>query len=201
MKDLIPEPKSGEAYSERYGFSAKLDDGGKVVVNFTISNLGWGNHHGAAEVKVHLPDQENYQFSKKVDSSKWSYAKDKFKLDISNTVVEGKDDGTFEFRHDGDVKLRLEVSSDVSMWRPGRGKLQVDGGYMAMDVFALRGTAKGKVKIGEKWHEISSTRGVYADHVSTDIAPYNLADRFSRTRVYDDENDVFFMWREIKLTG
>lgn len=202
MTDLIPEPRSEEAYSERYGVSAKLDGGGKVVVNFTISNLGWGNHHGAAEVKVHLPDHDNYQFNEKVGKNKWSYAEDTFKLDIADTVVEGNEDGSFAIRHTGkDVELRMEVTSETPMWSPGRGELEVEDGYMAMDVFVLRGTATGEVKIDGKWRDIESTRGAYADHVSTNIAPYDLGDRFSRTRVYDDEHDVFFMWREIKLTG
>jgi hypothetical protein len=101
------------------------------VPSAAISNLGWGNRHGAAEVKVQLPDHEDYQFNKKVDSNKWSYAEERFKLDIADTVVEGRDDGSFEFRHDGEVKVRLQVTSEVPMWRPGRGKIEVDGGFMA----------------------------------------------------------------------
>ena len=201
MNDLIPEPADGEAYSERYGISAKLDGGGKIVVNFTISNIGWGNQKGAAEVKVKLPDHEDYQFNKKVDRDKWSYAKDRFKLDIADTVIEGNEDGTFALHHDGEVDLEMTLSSDVPMWRPGRGRVEVDDGYMAMDIFQLRGTAEGTVTIDGNKREFKSTRDVYADHVSTDIAPYNLANRFSRTRVYDDDHDLFFLWREIKLTG
>lgn len=201
MTDLIPEPKSAEAYSERYSMSAKLDGGGKVVVKFTISNLGWGDKHGAAQVRVNLPDHDNYSFQKKVDSDQWSYSKDSFELDIADTTVKGRDDGTFEFRHEGDVKVDLEMSSRVPMWQPGRGRLDVDGGFMEMDLFGLRGTVEGRVHIGGKWKSIKSTRGAYADHVATNIAPYDLADRFSRTRIYDDENDIFVLWREVKLTG
>ncbi len=199
MTDLIPEPKSAEAYSERYSLSAKLDGGGKIVVKHTISNLGWGDRHGAAQVRVKLPDRENYSFQKKVGSGEWSYAKDSFKLDIAKTTVEGHDDGSFEYRHDGEVKLEATLESDVSMWQPGRGRLDVDGGFMEMDMYGLRGTLEGRVKVGGEWRSVKSTRNAYADHTATNIAPYDLGTRFSRTRIYDDDNDVFVMWREIKL--
>ena len=198
--DLIPKLHSAEAYSERYGLLARLDGGGKVKINFTISNLGWSDAKGAAQVVVKMPGEDKYKFKKKVNKGDWSYSKKNFKLDIADTVIESKGKRKFELRHDGKVKVRLTMTSDTPMWSPGRGRLDVGDGYMKINMFALRSTAKGKVKIGGEWREVKSTRGAYGDHVSTNIAPYDLATRFSKARVYDDENDVFFLWREIKLT-
>lgn len=201
VDDLIPSLASSEAYSERYSMSAKLDGGGNIKFDFTISNLGWGNHSAEAAVKVKSPDHKNYKFKKKVDKGNWSHSKDKFKLDIAKTSVESLEGGGFEYRHDGDVKVRLKMTSKVPMWSPGDGKISVDGGFYKMNVYGLRATLEGKVKVGGEWREVKSTRGGYADHVATNVAPFNLASRFSRTRVYDDDNDVFFLWREVRLSS
>ena len=202
MQDLVPSMSSGEAYSERYGFSAKIDGGGEVVVNFTISNLGWGDGSAAVKVRVDLPDRDEYVYQKKVDRGSWSFSKNKFRLKVANTEVQGKGDNTFVVEHNGDLKLRMKLTSDMSMWSPGNGEITVgDGYYYRLHAFALRSDMTGKVKPkGESWTEIEGTRSGYGDHVATNIAPFDLGTRFSRFRVYDDENDVFAMWREIELT-
>lgn len=201
MSDLTPSLSSGEAYSERYGWTADLDGGGQVAVNFTISNLGWGDASAAVKVKVRHPElDETYVHKKQVGQGDWSYAKKGFKLKLGNTQIKGSGKSTFHLRHDGKVKLRAKLTSEMPMWSPGRGKLTVgDGYYYKMDVVNLRGSLSGKIHIDGKWHEVKGTRTGYGDHVATNIAPYNLAKRFSRFRVYDDDNDVFAIWREIRL--
>jgi hypothetical protein len=202
MQDLVPAMSSGEAYSERYGFSAKIDGGGEVLVNFTISNLGWGDGSAAVKVRVDLPDRDEYVYQKKVGRSEWSFSENKFRLKVADTQVRGKGDNTFIVEHNGDLQLRMKLTSKLPMWSPGNGEITVgDGYYYRLHAFALRSDMTGKVKPkGESWTEIKGTRSGYGDHVATNIAPFDLGTRFSRFRVYDDENDVFAMWREIELT-
>jgi hypothetical protein len=197
--DLIPSLNGDEAYTERYSFAVDLDDdGGHIGVDFTISNLGWGKGHGASEVRVRLPEHKNYSKKKKVKKKDWSYSESDFDVDIGNTRVKAKGDDSFEVTHEGgDVSFRLVFENTTSMWKPGTGRIAVDEGFYKFNLLAPRANVTGEVTIGGETHEVKATRRGYADHVATNVAPFNFAKRFSRFRNYND--DVFVMWREIEL--
>lgn len=198
MADLVPRLSGGQAYSERYNFSVDLDGGGHIGIDFTISNLGVGNHRGASSVRVRLPGQERYNYSDQVRRRSWTYAQDRFMLDIAKTSVEAKGNDTFVLKHDGDVKVELEFKNTIPMWKPGNGEIRVGSdGYYRYTLSAPRANVTGRVRIGETWHEVRGTRSGYGDHVATNVAPYNFAKRFSRFRHYN--GDVFVIWREIQL--
>lgn len=197
-KDLIPRMSSEEAYSERFVFSTDIDGGGHIGIDFTISNLGWGDGHGAASVRVELPGQKKYKFNEKVDEDDWRYGKESFSLDIAKTHVHAVGNNTYILKHSGSVKVELTLKGTVPMWRPGAGRIKVDDGYYSFDVIAARADVTGRVFLGGKWHEIKSTGNGYAEHSATNVAPYELATRYSRMRTV--EGDVFVMWRETKLS-
>lgn len=192
-KDLIPKMGEEESYSERYGFAVDLDGGGHIGVDFTISNLGWGTHNGAVEVRVDLPNQPKYRHSQKVGSDEWTYGKGKFELKIDNTRVIQQGTSGFRIVHTGDVPFDIVFDNKMPMWKPASGKIDVEGGFYQFTLIAPRadvsGTVKGQAVVG--------TRSGYGDHVATNVAPYDLATRFTRMRNYN--GDVFVIWREIKL--
>lgn len=198
MQSLIPRLDSDESYSERYTFAADLDGGGRVKVEMTISNYGFGDHHGVSSVEVEVPGLTNYDFSKKVGSSDWSYAKDRFRLSIADTTVEGVGEDTFRLKHDGKVDLDLTFENRLPMWSPGRGKITSGGKYFTMDLISPRADVTGTVSAGGKTVDVRGSRSGFADHSATQFAPYSLAERFSRFHDFND--DVFVAWREIKLT-
>jgi hypothetical protein len=199
MKQLVPQMSSEESYTERYTFSANLDGGGHIGADFTISNLGWGDGQGAVQVRVKLPGQKNYTYSKKVSEGDWSFAKNKFHLDIANTSVTGKGTDRFQIKHQGkDAKFDITFKNTISMWQPGDGRIDTDEGYYKFDVIAPRADISGKVYIGGKWHEVTGSQEGYADHVAMNVAPFDLAKRFMRMRT--SKGDVFIIWREITLT-
>ncbi|MFU8802601.1 MAG: hypothetical protein ACNA8W_02220 [Bradymonadaceae bacterium] len=198
MNDLVPRLSGGQAYSERYNFSVDLDGGGHIGIDFTISSLGIGSHKGASAVRVRMPGQKHYNYSDQVRRRQWSHAVDRFMLDISKTTVESKGNDTFVLKHDGDVKVELEFKNTMPMWKPGNGEIKAGSdGYYRFTLIAPRANVTGRVFIGGEWREVKGTRAGYADHVATNVAPYNLAKRFSRFRHYND--DVFVVWREIQL--
>ncbi|MFW5968781.1 MAG: hypothetical protein ACOCV2_14750 [Persicimonas sp.] len=198
MSDLIPTLAGQEAYSERYSFAIDLDGGGHIGVDWTISNLGWGDGHGATDVRVNLPDKDKYTASEKVKKKNWSYSKDSFELDIADTRIEAKGDDAFVLTHKGDgVSFELTLTNTVDMWRPGSGKIDTDDGYYKFNLVAPRADVSGTVTIDGESHEVESTRKGYGEHVTTNIAPFDLAKRFSRLRTSKD--DVSIMWREIDL--
>lgn len=190
--ELAPVMSSDEAYSERYTFAVDLDGGGHIGVDFTISNLGFGDGHGAVAVRV-TGRGKKYSFKKKLDKDEWSAGKNGFSLNFGNTSVKAKGK-TFNLVHNGTRKFDLTFDNKIPMWKPGSGKIAVDGGYYEFDLIAPRadvtGTLDGKA--------VKGTRNGYADHVATNVAPFDLAKRFSRFRHYN--KDIFVMWREIGLT-
>ncbi|MEZ4460172.1 MAG: hypothetical protein R3E66_10660 [bacterium] len=195
MKDIIPEMSESEAYSERYGFAVDLDGGGHIGVDFTISNLGWGNGHGAVEVRVIDANKKKYKFSKKLDDDSWTYDKGKFVIDIAGTRVQQEGKDSFRLIHKGATSFDVVFENRMPMWRPGRGKIKVgDDGYYEFNLIAPRADVKGTVN----GKPVTGTRNGYADHVATNVEPYNLATRFTRMRNYN--GDVFVIWREITLT-
>ena len=198
MKDLIPKMSADEAYSERYGFSVDLDGGGHVGFDFTVSNLGWGDAMGASSVRVRLPGQQKYSYSKKADEGEWRHASDRFALDIGSSSVEQVGADAFRLRHEaGPVDVDLTFTNTMPMWRPGDGQITTDEGYYKFGLIAPRADVKGHVTIGGKRHEVDTKAAGYADHVATNVAPFDLAKRFSRFRDYN--GDVFVIWREIQM--
>lgn len=197
--DLVPSMSSDEAYTERYSFAVDLEGGGHVGVDLTISNLGWGDHNGAAAVRVKMPGESKYSQSKKVDRDDWSYSKKEFDLNIGDTRVRQKGSRDFELTHRGDgVRFDLVFENTTPMWRPGTGQIRTDAGYYKYTLVAPRANVTGTVTIGGKTHKVVSKGEGYGDHVATNVAPFDFAKRFSRFRTY--EGDVFVMWREIELT-
>jgi len=198
MRDLVPRMSSGQAYSERYGFAVDLDGGGHIGMDFTISNLGIRSGYGASQVRVRLPGQERYEYGERVSRGDWTTAGDRLALDIAKTQVESRGDDSFVLRHDGDVKVELTFRNTMPMWRPGSGQIRQGDDYYRFTLIAPRANVEGRVQIDGVWHEVSADRAGYADHVATNVAPYDLAKRFSRFRDYND--DVFVIWREIELS-
>lgn len=197
--DLIPSMASGQAYSERYSFAVDLDGGGHIGMNLTISNLGVRNGYGAADVRVRLPDHDNYSSSERLSSRNWSYDENKFQIEIADTEVKAISDDTYQLNYRGDdVKVELQFENRIDMWRPGSGEIRNSDDYYRFTIVSPRADVTGRVHIDGKWRDVKGTRSGYADHVVTNVAPYNLGKRFSRFRQYDD--NVFIMWREIDLT-
>ncbi len=198
MTELIPRMSSGQAYTERYTFSVDLDGGGHIGVNFTISNLGVRSGYGAAEVRVRLPGEDRYEYSERVSRRRWDSASDRFALDIADTQVEAVGTTGFRIRHQGDVEVDLRFENTIPMWRPGNGEVRSGDDYYRFTLTSPRANVTGRVKINGEWRDVRGTRAGYGDHVATNVAPYDLATRFTRFRDYND--DVFVMWREIELT-
>jgi hypothetical protein len=200
VDDLSPALSDGEAYSERYSVSFTSERGVEVYLNWSISNLGWGDHHGSAKVTVKFRERPDYTFQKTVDRKAWSTDEEGFGLDIADTSIAARQEGGFQIHHAGEVSLELTLRGGCPRWSPGGGRIEVDGGYLERRVFGLRASAAGRIKVDGEWREIAADEAVYGDHVRTDIAPYGLADRFSRARIVDGDRDLMVVWRETKLT-
>lgn len=199
MEDLIPRMSSGQAYTERYSFAVDFDDGGHVGANFTISNLGVRSGYGAAEIRVRHPDHDNYSHQERVSRGDWSYDEDTFGLDIAGAQLEADGDDAFKLTYQGDdAAVDLRFQTHMEMWRPGRGEIRRDDDYYRFTLVAPRSDVTGRIKIDGQWHDVQGTRRGYADHVATNVAPFDLGKRFTRFRTYED--DVFVLWREIRLT-
>lgn len=199
VSDLIPTMSSDEAYTERYSFSTDLDNGGHIGLDLTISNLGWGDSHGGASVRVKWPGRTKYSFNKKLGKDKWSYSKSHLDIDIADTKVTTTDGKTIRLQHKSSkVELDVKFRNRIPMWQPGSGEITTEDGYYKFHLISPRADVSGSITFGDKTYEVNGERSGYAEHVATNIAPYDLAQRFSRFRDYD--GDIFVMWREVKLT-
>lgn len=199
MSELIPRMSSGQAYSERYSFAVDFDDGGHVGINFTISNLGVRSGYGASEVRVRLPDHDNHRFAERYSRGDWSYDPDSFGLEIGPSSIKASGEDAFDFVYRGDdVEVELRFELQMPMWRPGSGEIRSGDDYYRYTLVGPRSNVSGRIKIDGQWKDVTGTRRGYADHVATNVAPFDLGKRFTRFRNYND--DAFIMWREIGLT-
>lgn len=198
IKAVIPKPGDEEAYLERYTIRVKMDGGGWVGVDMTLSNLGFGDGHGAFDVGIELPEQKKYKQVKKVGRDQWSSATDKFALKIGKTQISAIDKDNYLLEHeDGELKMELRFKNTIPMWSPGRGQIDVKDGYFKYHILAPRASVTGKVIKDGKTYEIKSTANAFIDHTATNIAPYDFAKHFSRFSDYKD--DVTVIWREVQL--
>ncbi len=200
MDDLIPSMSSGQAYSERYSFSFNPDQGGHIGINLTISNLGVRSGYGASELRLDMPDRDRYSKSERESRRNWSYDEESFGLQIADAELRADGENAFEYRYDdGDVKVELRFEKRVPMWQPGNGEIRSGDDYYRFTLVAPRSRVTGRVYIDGEWHDVSTEDSGYADHVVTNVAPFDLGKRFTRFRAYED--DVFILWREIDLTS
>ncbi len=197
MKELIPKLSSEEAYTERYTFSAEIDGGGEIYIDFTISNLGWGDHHGATTARVELPGTKKYEYAEKLDEGDWAYDERSFALQIGKSSVKGVGDDTFAINHKGRVQFELTFENTLPMWRPGDGEVNGDGKYFRLGLISPRANVSGRVKIDGQWRSVKGTNSGMGDYNATTFAPFDLAHRFSRFRSFN--GDIFVAWREIEL--
>jgi hypothetical protein len=196
VRDIIPDPRGVEAYSERYTFFAKLDGGGEAYVDVTISNLGWGDKHGVTTGRIRIPGDKTYKFKKKLDEDDWSYSRDQFEIAVGPTKISGTPEEGFKVAHTGKRPFELVFKSKTSMWRPGNGRFMHDGKIYGTILAVPWGDVTGWVSGADGRSEISGV-GMF-DHGISTVAPFNLADKFSRMRHF--ENGLFIAWREIDLT-
>ena len=199
-KDFIPVKSSEEAYSERYTFSTDLDGGGWIGVYFTISNLGFGDGHGQAKVRIKQPGQKEYSFTEKVGEGSWTSRTDTLDLTIANVRLRAKDAKgyqlDFAYPKDG-TAFSLTFTNDLPMWRPGNGRIKVKDGYFKYGMIAPRASATGTLTRGGKTMKITSSGKGFADHTATNVAPFDFAKRFGRFRM--QKGDVMITWREVTL--
>ncbi len=200
VDELIPRMSSGQAYTERYSFAVDFDDGGHVGMNFTISNLGIRSGYGAAEFRFRHDDIDNYRYGERVSRSNWSYDEDNFALDIDKASIKADGDDAFILKYNGDeMRAELRFEKQMPMWRPGNGEIRQGEDYYRFMLVAPRANVTGRIFANGEWHEVTGTNSGYGDHVATNVAPFDLAKRFTRFRNYQD--NAFVMWREVHLTG
>lgn len=198
LKAIIPQPGEEEAYLERYTIRVNMDGGGWIGIDMTLSNLGFGDGHGAFDVGIELPEQKKYKQVKKVGRDQWSSAADKFALKIGQTQISAIDKDNYVVTHeDGELKMELRFKNTIPMWSPGRGQIDVKDGYFKYHILAPRASVTGKVIKDGKTYEIKATANAFIDHTATNIAPYDFAKHFSRFSDYKD--DVTVIWREVQL--
>lgn len=198
VADATPKLSSEEAYSERYTARVDVDGGGWIGVDFTISNLGWGDGHGASSVQIKLKDQKPYKFSKKMDRDEWTTSTSKLNLKMGQTKISAKSANAYTIQHTRPgVAMNLTFTNTIPAWMPGKGKLGVKDGYLKYHILAPRAKVSGTITLRGKTYKITSQRG-FIDHTATNVAPFDLGTRFSRFRTYD--KDLMIAWREIKLT-
>lgn len=195
-ESLIPEMGGKEAYSERYEFEAALEGGGRIMMAWTISNLGWGDGRGAAQVELHLPRREPYDFGKKVGRGKWSFEKNPFQLTIAGTRLRAAGGDTFKLTHDGKIRIEATFRSRLPTWSPGR--LVHKKGYRHVTLICPRADVEGRVRLDGTWKKIRSDGAGYADHTATTLAPHKMAVRFSRFHAF--QGDTTIVWKGIDPT-
>lgn len=196
--DATPKVTSEEAYTERYTSRVAITGGGWIGVDFTISNLGWGDGHGAVDVRIDLKNQKKYAFKTKLDRDEWTTSSSKLALDIGKTQITASGVNAYKIKHTRPgVSMDLTFTNTIPSWMPGQGKLGVKDGFLKYHILAPRAKVSGTVTIYGKTHKITSKRG-FIDHTATNVAPFDLGKHFSRFRTYD--KDLMIAWREVELT-
>lgn len=195
-KDLIPKLEKNQAYSERYTFSALLDDGGEIYLEMTISNFGWGDYSAATTTRVELAGESPYEHKETMKAEEWSYSPSRFQVTMGTSSAEAAREGVYRLKHRGDIEYDLEFRNILPAWRPGNGEVRVGDDYFRLGLIAPRASVTGRVKLGERWIDVSSRQGM-ADWSVTTIAPFDLASEFGRFRAL--RGDTYVAWRNIKL--
>ncbi len=200
--DLAPQLGAEEAASVRYTLAVSLDDGQQLSADLTLSNLGLGDGHGVARVRLSGGPGEPYERSAKVARDGWrSASAASLDLTVAKTRLWAVKPNVFRFTHSqDDLTIDLTLTNTLPTWQPGRGRVDLkEGGYFRYQVLAPRANVSGTITRAGVAQLVKATRNAHLDHTATNVAPFDLAKRFAYYRKYD--GDVTVAWRELQLTA
>jgi len=185
--DLRPMMSDGEAYNEKWEFTA-YGDPYEVKLKFTVANLGWGDFKGRVNGFIkRTADGKSWKFDKKLDEGKWKYSKDGlFEITMGNFTVRGEP-GDFRLTGEFDGHA-FDVTLQGNSWRPGSGMTLFGQNlreYSKTATLIVQGSVEGNVTIdGET---VPITGRAYANHFATNVGIHEVTDNVVRFRKHTDD--------------
>lgn len=180
LADLQPHLYGTESYSESWSHGVWNEQGKFLLgVDFIVTNLGIGDHHGAVALDLVDEDGRHKHCKKEYDDDEWKWSRNDFRLDFGGNHLSGDTKSLQIEVACQQYRVRLTFENQLPAAKPGSGELSFgnEGNYWLVFT-SPRARVSGTVTSADKSRKISGIG--YADHSRMTIAPYDMARRWFR---------------------
>lgn len=192
---LEPTFSTNDRYGESFSFIADTDDGGFVLTQLSVTNIGPGSRTGICRATVLRPGKPLWSPQARVGGKEWSYDAATDTLKVGTCSVKATDKGVrVDVALDGG-KVVLDYAQKPAPWSPDGSVVELGNDRYRHEV--LLGASPVKVTLQvPKASEETLVGGGYADHSRSTIAPAKLAKRWVRFRALRGGQRVVLLARE-----
>jgi hypothetical protein len=160
----------GEFASEHWEFTARLDSGHLLFVEFIVTNIGLGDRNAAVFGHIVLPDGKSKRFSNGRTEKYWALASDRLQMEVGNSLLDVHAP-TYKMQvTKRSVRLDLQITPETRpLWSPALAP----PGY-ALDLLALAAPIEGTLWLKGMTEPLQVRGTVTVTHSWTNTAGSSL---------------------------
>ncbi|MFO0724765.1 MAG: hypothetical protein U1E65_13370 [Myxococcota bacterium] len=194
---LKPLALSSDNYGESYSFIADLEDGGYLLLQLGVSNVGPGSGHGICRALYVAANAGPWTANTIVGSGDWGFkdegGEERLSIGPCDARI-GKDATTIRVPLEG-ARMELKIEGRPASIMPPGAHMKIAGGQHRSEIWFP--AAKAEATIQPKDGEAKQVKGVaYGDHSCSDVDPGKIAKRWVRFRALRAEVPVLILGRE-----
>ncbi|MBJ6760331.1 hypothetical protein JGU66_06120 [Myxococcaceae bacterium JPH2] len=192
---LEPTFSTNDNYGESFTFIGDLDDGGFVLVQLSMTNIGPGSRTGICRATVLRPGQRAWTPQNRVGGKQWRYDPATATLQVGDCWARSSATGTqVEAPLDGG-RVALTYDAPLSPHSPDGSVVEVGSERYRHEVLVATSPVKVTLQVPKSAEE-TLTGGGYADHTRSTIPPAKLARRWVRFRALRGGQHLVLLARE-----
>jgi hypothetical protein len=196
VADLAPDVAPEDEYSESLAFTAWLEDGTRVGINFAITNIGVGSRKGGVGSKVVFPNGQTVRFTEEVGKS-WTAKAEGGKLEY--IIGPGRVDGrmgrlTVSLNH-ARLNGTITFTGELPAYRPGNGRVyfnapagEKNSRFYDYLVVMPRAKVSGRLNAGGRPLNVVGRGWIERSRVN--LYPFDQAVRWRAFTVYKGDTSV-----------
>ena len=163
----------GDSASEHWEFTARVESGHLLFVEFLITNIGLGEHNAAAAWHLVTPEGKTHRTTNGRSASKWTLSSDHLRLKIGSSLLD-LHSPTYQLHMDKkSMRVNLQFRPDAqAVW----SEKAVPAGY-ALDLLAAAVPVEGTIWVKGMATPLTVKGTVAATHSWTNEAGSSLIRR------------------------
>ncbi|MDP8256961.1 MAG: hypothetical protein P9M14_14515 [Candidatus Alcyoniella australis] len=186
--DIGLHPLGNETYAESWGLICPLDDGGVLLCNLMLSNVGLGDRNPSLGLTYISPQGTITEISR-FDLDYIEAAQNRLLVRFQDVSLRGEHPHYTLQVDDDELRLRAQIDALAQPLKVGNGTIGLSKGrFWKWNVFVPRGRIAGTIEISGKSHPINGW--VYADHTWSDIPLFSFSRNWLSARIHTDEISV-----------
>jgi hypothetical protein len=192
---LKPLALGSDNYAESFSFVADLEDGGYVLLQLGVSNIGPGKGHGICR-GLYVPSAgAKWNVSTLERNDGWRYDATRDRLEVGGCSAELAADATIVTVALDGGRAELRFGARPSSTMPPGADIKLGGGRHRTELWFTRAPVTLQLTLGDAAPKAIAGAG-YADHAASDLDPLKLARSWVRFRALRRDAPVLLLARQ-----